>query len=158
MSNNRGMDKDMVHIYNGILYSHWKEWNDLICNSMMDLEIVILNNLNKTEIPQTIAYRQNQKTIQINVFAKQKQTHRLREWTYDCQGKRWEREIVREFGIDMHTQLYLKWTTNKVLVYSTGNSACCYVAAWMGGEFGGEWIFNMANPFAVHLKLSQLCY
>ena len=58
----------------------------------------------------------------------------------------------------MHTQLYLKWTTNKVLVYSTGNSACCYVAAWMGGEFGGEWIFNMANPFAVHLKLSQLCY
>ena len=46
---------------------------------MMDLEIVILNNLNKTEIPQTIAYRQNQKTIQINIFAKQKQTHRLRE-------------------------------------------------------------------------------
>ena len=25
------------------------------------------------------------------------------------------------------------------LLYSTGNSAQCYVAAWMGGEFGGEW-------------------
>ena len=46
----------------------------------------------------------------------------------------------REFGISMYTQLYLKWTTNKVLVYSMGNSARCYVAAWMGGEFGGEWI------------------
>ena len=25
-----------------------------------------------------------------------------------------------------------------LLLYSTGNSAQCYVAAWMGGEFGGE--------------------
>ena len=32
----------------------------------------------------------------------------------------------------------LKWITNKVLLYSTGNSAQCYVAAWMGGGFWGE--------------------
>ena len=32
--------------------------------------------------------------------------------------------------------LYLKWITNKVLQYSTGNSAPCYVTAWMGGERG----------------------
>ena len=36
--------------------------------------------------------------------------------------------------------LYLKWITNKDLLYSTWNSAQCYVAAWMGGGFGGEWI------------------
>ena len=30
---------------------------------------------------------------------------------------------VREFGIDMYTLLYLKWITNKDLLYSTGNSA-----------------------------------
>ena len=30
--------------------------------------------------------------------------------------------------------------TNKDLLYSTGNSAQCSLAAWMGGEFGGEWI------------------
>ena len=36
--------------------------------------------------------------------------------------------------------LYLKWITNKNLLYSTGNSAQCYVAAWMGGGFGEEWI------------------
>ena len=45
---------------------------------------------------------------------------------------------VREFGMDMYTPLYLKWITNKDLLYTTGSSAQCYVAAWMGGEFAGE--------------------
>jgi len=40
--------------------------------------------------------------------------------------------------VDMHTLLYLKWIINKDLLYSTGNSAQYYVAAWMGGEFGGK--------------------
>ena len=40
----------------------------------------------------------------------------------------------------MYTLLYFKWITNTDLLYSTRNSAPCYVAAWMGGEFGGEWI------------------
>ena len=42
--------------------------------------------------------------------------------------------------MDMYTQIYLQWITNKDLLYSTGDSAQCYVAAWMGGESGGEWI------------------
>ena len=49
-------------------------------------------------------------------------------------------KIVREFGMVMYTLLYLKWITNEDLVHSTGNSAQCYVAAWMGGDFRGEWI------------------
>ena len=53
-------------------------------------------------------------------------------------GEEWEEGIVREFEREMYTLLYLKWITNKVLLYSTGNSAHCYVAAWMGGEFRGE--------------------
>ena len=67
--------------------------------------------------------------------------------------------IVREFGVDMYALLYLKWITNKVLLYSTWNSAQCCVAAWMGREFGGEWIHIHVwlSPFAVHLKLSQHC-
>ena len=67
--------------------------------------------------------------------------------------------ILREFGVDMYTLLYLKWIANKVLLYSTGNSAHCYVAGWMGGEFGGEGIHVNVRlrPFAVHLKLSQPC-
>ena len=49
--------------------------------------------------------------------------------------------------------------SNKDLLFSTGNSAHCYVAAWMGGEFGGEWIhvYVWLSLFAVHLKLSQHC-
>ena len=39
-----------------------------------------------------------------------------------------------------YTLLYLKWITNKDLFYSTENSAQCYVAALIRGEFGGEWI------------------
>ena len=56
-------------------------------------------------------------------------------------GERMEgKGIVTEFGMDMYTLLYLKWITNKDLLYSTGNSAQCYVATWMGGEFGRELI------------------
>ena len=67
----------------------------------------------------------------------------------------------------MYTLLYWKWITNKDLLYSTGNSPQCYVAAWMGGKFGGEWIhththththtYIRLSPFAVHLKLPQYC-
>ena len=59
----------------------------------------------------------------------------------------------------MSTLLYLKWLINKDLRYSTWNSAECYVAAWIGGEFEGEWIhvYVWLNPYHVHLKLSQHC-
>ena len=52
----------------------------------------------------------------------------------------------------MYTLLYLKWITNKDRgLYSTGNSAQCDVTAWMGEEFGGEWIhvYVWLSPFAV---------
>ena len=48
--------------------------------------------------------------------------------------------LVKEFGMDLCTLLYLKWITNKDPLYSTGHSAQCYVTDWMGGEFGEEWI------------------
>ena len=40
--------------------------------------------------------------------------------------------------MDRYTLLYLKWITNKNLLYSTWNSAQYCVAAWMGAEFGRE--------------------
>ena len=55
-------------------------------------------------------------------------------------GKDGEERIVGEFGIDRYSLLYLKWIANRDLLYSTGNFAQCYVAALLGGEFGGEWI------------------
>ena len=88
-------------------------------------------------------------------LTKQKETHRLRERAYGCQGK----GIVRELGMDRYTLLYLKWITNKDLLYSTENSAQCYVAAWMEGEFGGEWLHAicMTESLCCPLKLSQNC-
>ena len=74
-------------------------------------------------------------------------------------GKNWREWIVMEFEIDMYTLLYFKWITNKDLLYNTWNTAQCYVAAWMGGEFGREWvpIYVWLSPFTVHLQLSQHC-
>ena len=59
--------------------------------------------------------------------------------------------------MDVYTLLYLTWITNKDVLYRTGNSAQCYVAAWIGGEFEEEWIHMHVwlSPFTVHLKLSQ---
>ena len=67
--------------------------------------------------------------------------------------------IIRAFGVDTFVLLCIKWITNKVLLYSTGNSSPCYVVAWTGVESGGEWmhVYIWLGPFAVHLKLSQHC-
>ena len=66
---------------------------------------------------------------------------------------------VKDIGKVMYTLLYLKWITNKELLYSIWNSAQRYVAAWMGGESGGQWmhVHVWLSPFAVHLKLLQHC-
>ena len=58
-----------------------------------------------------------------------------------------------------YNKLWYEQITNKDLLYSTGNSAQCCVAAWMGGEFGQEWMHvqEWLNPSAVYLKLSQHC-
>ena len=53
-------------------------------------------------------------------------------------GKDGEEGIIREFGMDTYTLLYLKWITDEDLLCSTGNSAQCYVPTWIGGEFGEE--------------------
>ena len=51
--------------------------------------------------------------------------------------------------------LYLKWITNKDLLYSTGNSASYDVAAWMRGEFGGERC-DVLSRFSVQLCVTPL--
>ena len=51
----------------------------------------------------------------MNLLKKQKETHRLRKQTHGCQGE----GIVKDLGKIMYTLLYLKWVTNKNLLYST---------------------------------------
>ena len=61
----------------------------------------------------------------MSLLSKQKETHSLRKRTQSC----WGEGIVKNFGKVMYTLLYLKWITNKNLLYSTCNSAQCYVPA-----------------------------
>ena len=51
----------------------------------------------------------------------------------------------------------LKKNLIKKWVKCSWNSTQCYVAAWMGGEFGGKWIhvYVWLNPVSVHPKLSH---
>ena len=46
--------------------------------------------------------------IQMNLFTKQKQTDSEKELRVAEQGGRMGEGIVRKFGMDMHTLLYLK--------------------------------------------------
>ena len=51
--------------------------------------------------------------------------------------------IVREFGMDTHTLLYLTWRTSKDLLNSTGNSAqSSVINLWFPGGRMGEGIFR----------------
>ena len=55
----------------------------------------------------------------IKFLVQEKQTHRLREQRYGCQGEGWGRD-GGGVGMDMYTLLYIKWITKKVLLYITG--------------------------------------
>ena len=80
----------------------------------------------------------------MNLLTKQKETNRLRKRTHG--------------GKVMYTLLYLKWITNKNLLYSTWNSAQCYVLAWMGGALGVEWIhvYEWLSPFTSPKTITTL--
>ena len=74
----------------------------------------------------------------MNLFTKQKQTHRQNEFMV-AKGE----ELGEEIGSLVSTctstsTYYLKWMANKSQLCSTGTSAQCYVAAWLGREFRRE--------------------
>ena len=58
----------------------------------------------------------NLKRNDTNQLTKQNQTHRLGEKTYGYRREGWGERIVREFGMDRYTLIYLKWITNKDLL------------------------------------------
>ena len=82
---------------------------------------------------------------QMNLFinAKQKEPHRLRQRTYGCLEEEWGEEIVREFGINMYTLLYLKWITSKVLLYRQGTLLHApWQPGWEGSLGENEYVYT----------------
>ena len=66
---------------------------------------------------------------------------------------------VLEWGaIAFSTDLAYIWL-KPIITISTWNSTQCYVPAWMGEGFRGEWIhvYIWLSPFSVHLKLPRHC-
>ena len=62
--------------------------------------------------------KSKKKMAQMNLFTKK--THRLKRMNLQVLGEEWGAGIVREFGMDMYTLLYLKQINNKDQLYTTG--------------------------------------
>ena len=87
----------MAHIYSGILLSHLKEWNNVICSNMDgtgDYQTKWSKSDRERQISYDITYMRNvKKMIEMYLFTEQKQTHRLSEWAYGYQ-----REMLEGVG------------------------------------------------------------
>ena len=79
----------------------------------MDLEIVVLSEVS-----------QKKKICMILLICKRNLTNELTKQKDGLRDSLWLGD--GEFGIDTYTLLYLKWITNKDLLYSTGTSAQYY--------------------------------
>ena len=75
ISIDRWMDKDVVYLYNGILLSHGKGWNIVICSNV-ELEIILLSEVSQTEKNKyhliSLIYRILKKVIETNIYKTEK--------------------------------------------------------------------------------------
>ena len=69
----------------------------------------------------------------MNLFTKQKQTHRHRKKLMIIKGESGG-GINQEFGINRYTLIYIKQITNKDLLYDTGSYIQYFVIAYKGKE------------------------
>ena len=87
MSSDRRLDKDVVHIYNGILLSHGKEWNNAICSDMdepRECHTKWSKSDRESQVSHDIAYLQNLK--------------KWYKWTY-LQNRSWVTDVENKFVV-----------------------------------------------------------
>ena len=80
----------MVHIYNGIPPSHYKDWNNAICSNMdgpSECHTERSKSAREGEISYDTPYMWNLKRNDTNEHTKQKEIHRLRKQAHGCQGE-----------------------------------------------------------------------
>ena len=110
----------------------------------MDLEIIILSEVSQTEKDKyhmTLLVSRILKNDEMNLFTKQKQTHRRRKQIYGYQRGKGQEGINQKFGSNICTLLYIKQIINKDLLYSTGNSTQYFVITYKGKESEKEYIY-----------------
>ena len=98
---------------------------------------------------------------QMNLFTKQRQTHRHRKRVVSM-GKGHGEGNDGEFWISRCKLLYIEWIKNKVLLYSTGNYIHYPVVNHNGKECEKNMcmhvcIYIYMNHFAEQQKLTQHC-
>ena len=128
MSINRGMDKEVVvHICNGILLSHKKEQNWIICRDVDGSRDIIHSEVSQKEKKKShnSAYMWIQKDGTDNLICKteieETQMQRTNIWT--PRGER-RSGVNWEIGIDIYTLLILcvKQKNHENILYGSGNS------------------------------------
>ena len=88
MSTDKGMDKeDVVHIYNEVLLSHKKNKMMPFAAIWMDQRLSDWVSKSEKNVSYDIAYMWNlNKRVQMNIFTKQKLSHRWRKQTDGYRG------------------------------------------------------------------------
>ena len=111
------MGKDMVHICNGILFSH-KKWNNAICSNMKATRDDHTKwSKSEGEMAHDVTQMWNGKygTNEPTLETETDLANKLLVAKVGGGGVGWE------FGVGRCKLLYLEWIHNKVLLYSTGN-------------------------------------
>ena len=130
-----------------------------------------LSNWTELNWTDDISYMLNLKRkTQMNLFTKQKQVHRLREWTYRLPGwggvGRIREGTVREFGMNPNTLLCLKWIINNYLLCLAHGTllSVMWQPGWEGnsGEHGYTHMYGwvpLLSTWNYHntVKLAMLC-
>ena len=129
----------MVHIYNGILLRHQKEWNNAICSNMdkpRDYHTKWSKSDRERQISYEITYMWNLKydtNELIHETETDSQIQRTDLWLPRGRGRR--RVLNWEFGISRCKPLYIEWRNNTVLLYSTGSCIQYPVIKHNGKEY-----------------------
>ena len=82
--------------------------NELIYKTRGQDSAKTKQNKTKQKNPSAMKSKKKKKKIQMNLFTKQKQIHRLRKETYGYQRGKVGGRINEKFGINIYTLLYIK--------------------------------------------------
>ena len=137
----------------------------------MALEIVILSEVREEEILYNIPYMWNLIINNTDALTKEKEMHRLREWTYSCQRKGQGEGIVKSLGYTS-TNCYIcnGWLARIYYMFSTclahgtllsvmwqpgwerylGENEYMYMYGWVPSLF--TWDYHIVNQLYLNKK------